>query len=1089
VATAPGVPTGVTATANGVSGQVVVAWVPPASDGGSAIIDYQVNVSGYLPITGIIDGYNAVVISALTDGTSCTFTVQARNAIGLSAISAPALASSNAASFHIRINAGGPAYTDGSSNIWAADSGFTGGTATSDPGGVTSTPDPGLFLWERRGATQYQFTGLANGTYRVDLLMAEQTWTGAGQRVMSATANGQAIYTDLDVFTAAGCAFKAITRGVDVVVNGGTLTIGLTATVDASSVNAIHIFLPTTGINSSAASLSAATSLLAIGRGVSTGAKALTATATLQASASGSLSPGIAGLIAHATLSAVSVTSGPIDVGSTLAYTVTNLLPHTLYGITVDAYDAVGVHGTASALINVTTLTTTPAGAGNLTASSVLFALGRGAISDVALLQSTASLIATAGGPVKPGSAALAGSATLSATPLGAGPIAAAANLAASATISALGRGAIGGTATLQASTLLVATAYDPIKLGSATLLSTAFFSVSISTGTFGDGTFGGGTFGGGSGPIVASAAPAATSALFATGFRIATASVAATATSQLTATGIATSAVDLVANSTLAATAATFAVGPASALLVSTSTLGASTSAATMIASAPLVALASLFGDPTGAATRLGSADLLAGSTLYAATVATVRTGSAALAAAPSSLGAIGTRFVYVPPIPPAVFAMPRLIVEVAVMPGPNLDAKKTGTANALTLNDPSTSLGTSVLGSIAVWTDITSDVLHLDLFYGRSSGPLSELVQPLVGSANITLENFSGNYDPANPNGTFADGVGGTLLLPLRQVQIRAEWAGITYPLWRGYVEEYVPDYGAYPTTTMQCVGPLAILAAAPIPKVDPDFGGERSGARIARILDRINWPTSLRDIDTGKTILPTTVYGDNALKLSQDIATAEGGLIFSSAQTGSIVFYDRTRLYNRSQALSTQATFSDAGTNNTIDYLALVVSYGAATIVNSVTLSRTDGIAQTVEDVPSQVSYGKRELPNAPTGLQLTSDNQAQALANWYLQQYKDPGLRISEISLDGLPQEMWPAVLGLALWDRVDVSRRYSPSYSFDKQVLVQGITHTIVPYQSWAVKLNTQAPPTFAPYDFPPMILNTSSGVGVGCLAY
>jgi len=286
------------------------------------------------------------------------------------------------------------------------------------------------------------------------------------------------------------------------------------------------------------------------------------------------------------------------------------------------------------------------------------------------------------------------------------------------------------------------------------------------------------------------------------------------------------------------------------------------------------------------------------------------------------------------------------------------------------------------------------------------------------------------------------------------------------------------------------MQCVGPLALLAAAPVTKEDPPvYGGEKSGALVNHILDAINWPSSLRDIDTGNTVMPAATFGDNALRLSQDVAMAEGGLIFTSAQTGSIVFYDRNRLYSAPRSLSVQAIFDDSAANNTIDYLSMTVSYGAATIANSVTMNRVDGVAQTVVDTASQLSYGIRELPSAPTNLQLTSDNQVYAIANWFLQQYKDPDLRVSEITADGLPQNMWPAILGLTLWDRIEVKRRYSASYSFDKQLLVQGITHTIVPYQSWSVKLNTQAPTALSPFTFPPMILGTSSGVSVGCLGY
>jgi hypothetical protein len=1036
-ATVPGAPTGVTAAANGVSGQVVVTWVPPASDGGSAIIDYQVNLSGYSPLTGVSTTNDALAIAGLVDGTANTYTVQARNSVGLSATSNQVSVAPTAANFHIRVDAGGPDYTDGSSNVWVADNGSTGGNAASCSAGTAGTVDPGLFLWEHVGMSQYQFTGLTNGMYHVDLFMAETYYAAVGQRIASATANGQAIYTNYDIYANAG-AFKAVTKSINVAVNSGTLTLGFSSTVDLATVSAIHIFLPSTAISPGSAALSAVASLSAVGHGVSTGAKALSATAVLQASAVGTPPQGSAALTAHATLT-VAAPAG-YQSGYTLGYA------------------------------GVSTASTTA----SLIASSALSVLGLQVAKGSVPLQAVASLVATASGSIKPGSSALVAHATLLATAASSGPISGSASVVASTALFGAGLQVANATAPLQAGASLSATAGSPIKLGSSALVAHAAL---LATAL-------------GSGPIAASANLATSASLFALGLEIAKASPALAAASQLTATGTATSIANLTAASALVSTAVGFTVSQASAPLVGTLTASAAMGASVKIAAAPLIATATLFANPTGVAIRVGSANLLAGSTLYALTVATVRTGSAALHTTTSVLTATGTKYAYFPPLLAAVFAQPRLIVEIAVAVGPNLDASKTGTPNGLMLNDPNTSLGTSVLGSVTVWTEITSDVLHLDLSYGRSAGPLSDLTQPLVGSANITMENFSGNYDPINPNGTFADGSGGTLLLPLRQVQIRAEWAGITYPLWRGYVEEYVPDYGASPTTTLQCVGPLALLAAGPVPKVDPPlWGGEKSGARINRILDVINWPNSLRDIDIGNTVMPAAVFGDNALRLSQDVAIAEGGLLFTSAQTGSVTFYDRNRILNAPRSLIVQAIFGDTGTNNTIDYLDLVVAYGAATIANSITMNRVDGVAQTAADSASQLAYGIRELPNAPTSLQLTSDNQTQAVANWYLQQYKDAKLRITGVDLEGLSQNVWPAILGLTLWDRIEVYRRYSPSYSFDKILTVQGITHTIVPFQSWSVKLNTQAPSGMSPFSFPPMVLDTSSGVDVGCLGY
>jgi hypothetical protein len=76
--TAPGAPTGVTAESGDATS--TVRWMPPASDGGSAITGYVVS-SGALSQN--VDGdTRRVTFTGLTNGTSYTFTVAAINAIG-----------------------------------------------------------------------------------------------------------------------------------------------------------------------------------------------------------------------------------------------------------------------------------------------------------------------------------------------------------------------------------------------------------------------------------------------------------------------------------------------------------------------------------------------------------------------------------------------------------------------------------------------------------------------------------------------------------------------------------------------------------------------------------------------------------------------------------------------------------------------------------------------------------------------------------------------------------------------------------------------------------------------------------------------
>lgn len=79
-ATVPDAPTGVVATAG--DAQASVAFSAPASDGGSAILDYRVTASTGQTASG---SSSPIVVTGLTNGTPVTFTVAARNAVGYSA--------------------------------------------------------------------------------------------------------------------------------------------------------------------------------------------------------------------------------------------------------------------------------------------------------------------------------------------------------------------------------------------------------------------------------------------------------------------------------------------------------------------------------------------------------------------------------------------------------------------------------------------------------------------------------------------------------------------------------------------------------------------------------------------------------------------------------------------------------------------------------------------------------------------------------------------------------------------------------------------------------------------------------------------
>jgi hypothetical protein len=142
----------------------------------------------------------------------------------------------------IRINTGGSAYTDPAGQVWAADTGYTGGityTTTSAIANTTSGPLYQSLRWNY-GSLQYRFT-VPNGTYDVRLKFAETTWTAAGQRIFNIAVNGQIVQSNFDVVAAAGGANRAVDRTYAVNVTGGQIAIDLTGVKDNPIINAIEV--------------------------------------------------------------------------------------------------------------------------------------------------------------------------------------------------------------------------------------------------------------------------------------------------------------------------------------------------------------------------------------------------------------------------------------------------------------------------------------------------------------------------------------------------------------------------------------------------------------------------------------------------------------------------------------------------------------------------------------------------------------------------------------------------------------------------------------------------------------------------------
>jgi hypothetical protein len=141
----------------------------------------------------------------------------------------------------IRINGGGPAYTDPSGNVWSADTDFTGGSTATVTSTITNTTTPTLYQSERYGAFTYNFT-VPNGSHTVTLKFAEIYWTAVGQRIFSVAINGTTVLSNFDIVAAAGAANTAYDQSFPVTVTNGTVSIQfIEGSEDLPKISAIQI--------------------------------------------------------------------------------------------------------------------------------------------------------------------------------------------------------------------------------------------------------------------------------------------------------------------------------------------------------------------------------------------------------------------------------------------------------------------------------------------------------------------------------------------------------------------------------------------------------------------------------------------------------------------------------------------------------------------------------------------------------------------------------------------------------------------------------------------------------------------------------
>lgn len=377
------------------------------------------------------------------------------------------------------------------------------------------------------------------------------------------------------------------------------------------------------------------------------------------------------------------------------------------------------------------------------------------------------------------------------------------------------------------------------------------------------------------------------------------------------------------------------------------------------------------------------------------------------------------------------------------------------TGPATAQAMQIDIGQIGVNVFAdAVAIIVDVSNQVNMVQTRRGRNA--LADEFQ--TGSLTLRIVDQNGDFNPTNPASPYYQ-----LLTPMKKVQITATYSGITYPIFSGFITSYVntqpKDATEVAYTTITAVDAQRLANLAQISTVTGATAGDLSGTRVNQILDEIDWPNTMRDVDAGLTTLQNDP-GTNRTSLSalQTVANSEYGAIYVDA-SGSFVFQDRT--VTVSSIGGTPTVFNDNGTG--IRYANAVWKLDDTLIFNKSTITRSGGIAQVATNQPSVDKYFLHSY--FLDGLLMQTDAVALDYARAYTASRAETAIRCDYVELDLYTANYNSgiiAALDLDFFDPITVITTQPGGSTLEKTLQIFGVAFNITP-NSWKTTFTTLEP--------------------------
>jgi hypothetical protein len=348
---------------------------------------------------------------------------------------------------------------------------------------------------------------------------------------------------------------------------------------------------------------------------------------------------------------------------------------------------------------------------------------------------------------------------------------------------------------------------------------------------------------------------------------------------------------------------------------------------------------------------------------------------------------------------------------------------------------------IGTSQFGDSPVATptiDLSSQTRQITIRRGRNI--MRDTYE--AGSCTVRVIDQNGDFNPQNPASPYFG-----FLTPLRKIRVAATTATTQNFLFSGYVTDYkytYPQGEELGYVDISCADAFRLFAMANVTTVASATAGQTTGTRIDKILDQVDFPSSMRIIDAGST----TVQADPAtartsLSAIQVAEFTEQGAFYVRAD-GEVEFKDRSDVVGSLAPAPIQFNQTTG-----IPYSDLRFAFDDKLIINSATMKRIGGSTITASDTDSIAKY----FPHGMNveNLIAQTDAQVQDIADIYVATRQETTIRIDAMTIDLLdPNVPTDTIIGLDYFQNVEIENVQPAGSILTKTLQVQGLAWDITP---------------------------------------